>query len=250
MDRRPKETALYVTLRTSIGRNLTLSPNHVLFKSSPNSSQPISVFGSDINIGDVIFSANETGLQRTEVVGIDHDVTIGAYVPLTKEGTLVVDGTFVSCYASYRHSLAHVFMAPVRSFPLLLRPRPGLLLSMAAFVRDSAADTMGSFLDLLDVLSGTSKGTILQGSPPWSPSGAALKQNRSLEEGLLEEGEGESYYVSLVKLVGWAAFRGERAPQQVLQVNPQPDGGLLQAMKIRSMFSSLPSLLGALAKSW
>nr|XP_027212242.1 uncharacterized protein LOC113805448 [Penaeus vannamei] len=141
-------------------------------------------------------------------------------------------------------------MAPVRSFPLLLRPRPGLLLSMAAFVRDSAADTMGSFLDLLDVLSGTSKGTILQGSPPWSPSGAALKQNRSLEEGLLEEGEGESYYVSLVKLVGWAAFRGERAPQQVLQVNPQPDGGLLQAMKIRSMFSSLPSLLGALAKSW
>lgn len=250
MDRRPKETALYVTLRTSIGRNLTLSPNHVLFKSSPNSSQPISVFGSDINIGDVIFSANETGLQRTEVVGIDHDVTIGAYVPLTKEGTLVVDGTFVSCYASYRHSLAHVFMAPVRSFPLLLRPRPGLLLSMAAFVRDSAADTMGSFLDLLDVLSGTSKGAILQGSPAWSPSGAALKQNRSLEEGLLEEGEGESYYVSLVKLVGWAAFRGERAPQQVLQVNPQPDGGLLQAMKIRSMFSSLPSLLGALAKSW
>lgn len=77
MDRRPKETALYVTLRTSIGRNLTLSPNHVLFKSSPNSSQPISVFGSDINIGDVIYSANETGLQRTEVVGIDHDVTIG-----------------------------------------------------------------------------------------------------------------------------------------------------------------------------
>ncbi|XP_037781031.1 uncharacterized protein LOC119577507 [Penaeus monodon] len=137
-----------------------------------------------------------------------------------------------------------------RSFPLLLRPRPGLLFSVAAFVRDSAVDVMGSFPDLLDALSGTSKGANLLGFPTWSSSAATLKQNRSLDGLLVEEGEGESYYVSLVKLVGWTAFRGERAPEQVLQVNPQPEAGLLQAMKIRSMFSSPPSLLGALAKSW
>lgn len=176
-------------------------------------------------------------------------------MPLTKEGTLVVDGTYVSCYASYRHSLAHAFMAPARSFPLLLRPRPGLLLSMASFVRDSAVDAMGSFLDLLNVHAGTSESASLLVSPPWSPSEALLKPNRSLEtsfeKGLfLEEGEGESYYVSLVKMVGWVAFRGERAPQQVLQVNSKPDGGLLQAGNIRSIFSNLPSLLGALGMSW
>ncbi|XP_042227522.1 uncharacterized protein LOC121869967 [Homarus americanus] len=152
MDRRPQETALYVTLRTASGQNLTLSPNHVLFKSAPNSSHPISVFGSDVNIGDVIFSANQTGLQRTEVVAIEHEVTQGAYVPLTKEGTLLVEGMMVSCYASYSHSLAHSFLAPARAFPILLYLRPGFASRLIASVETLAASALRKMLGVLQEL--------------------------------------------------------------------------------------------------
>ena len=77
LDRRPRETALYLTLRTARGHNLTLSPNHVLFRAAPNASQPVSVFGGDISVGDVIFSANQTSTEPTEVIAIEHEVMQG-----------------------------------------------------------------------------------------------------------------------------------------------------------------------------
>ena len=41
----------------------------------------------------------------------------GAYVPLTKEGNIVVDGVLASCYASFDHDLAHFTIKPMRWFP-------------------------------------------------------------------------------------------------------------------------------------
>ncbi len=38
----------------------------------------------------------------------------GAYNPVTREGTLIVDGVHVSCYGSFDHYLAHMFMGPFR----------------------------------------------------------------------------------------------------------------------------------------
>ena len=42
---------------------------------------------------------------------------IGAYVPLTMEGNVVVDGVLASCYPTIDHDLAHLSMAPLRWFP-------------------------------------------------------------------------------------------------------------------------------------
>ena len=36
----------------------------------------------------------------------------GVYVPLTMEGTILVDGILASCYSSVRHDLAHIGMTP------------------------------------------------------------------------------------------------------------------------------------------
>ena len=42
---------------------------------------------------------------------------LGAYVPLTKEGNIVVNGVLASCYAYFNHDVAHTAMAPLRWFP-------------------------------------------------------------------------------------------------------------------------------------
>ena len=41
----------------------------------------------------------------------------GAFVPLTVDGTIIVDGILASCYASSDHDLTHFCMTPIRWFP-------------------------------------------------------------------------------------------------------------------------------------
>ena len=43
----------------------------------------------------------------------------GAYVPLTMEGNMIVDGVLASCYPSAHHDLAHIGMVPMRWSPKL-----------------------------------------------------------------------------------------------------------------------------------
>ena len=42
---------------------------------------------------------------------------LGAYVPLTIEGNIVVDGILASCYAYADHDLGHLGMMPFRWLP-------------------------------------------------------------------------------------------------------------------------------------
>ena len=44
-------------------------------------------------------------------------IFLGAYVPLTMEGNIVVDGILASCYASVDHDLAHFGMILNRWLP-------------------------------------------------------------------------------------------------------------------------------------
>ena len=46
-------------------------------------------------------------------------LVIGAYVPLTMEGNIIVDGVLASCYPSFHH-LAHAGMTPIRWFPRMV----------------------------------------------------------------------------------------------------------------------------------
>ena len=42
---------------------------------------------------------------------------LGAFVPLTQEGDIMVNGILASCYASFHHDLAHIAMIPMKLFP-------------------------------------------------------------------------------------------------------------------------------------
>ena len=44
------------------------------------------------------------------------NIFLGAYVPLTAEGNIIVDGVLTSCYADFDHDLALFTMAPMQRF--------------------------------------------------------------------------------------------------------------------------------------
>lgn len=148
-------------------------------------------------------------------------------MPLTQEGTLLVEGVYVSCYASYSHALAHDFLAPARAFPSLLRLRPGLLEQAASTAKKIIWKTLSGILGL-------------------------EKWEEACEEDGEEEGEGEAYLVSVVKEIGRLWYTSEQAAPYVLQVRPAaPPDSLLQKLWLSvPLPRAASSFLGILARSW
>ena len=59
-------------------------------------------------------------MTEEEVVHVEPTTEKGIWVPLTMEGTLLVDGLLASCYASFSHDLVDLAYAPVKMFPRIL----------------------------------------------------------------------------------------------------------------------------------
>ena len=57
--------------------------------------------------------------MTTQIANTDitNHVVLGAFVPLTMEGNIVVDGVLASCYPSCHHDVSHIGMTPVSWFP-------------------------------------------------------------------------------------------------------------------------------------
>ena len=53
-------------------------------------------------------------------IGI-HDFFSGTYVPLTEEGTVIVNGILASYYATFDHDLVHYVMTPFYWFPKTIK---------------------------------------------------------------------------------------------------------------------------------
>lgn len=117
-----KTTAKFYNLKTNGEDIVRLSSQHLIFRKK-NITSPISaVFASEINIGDLLYVLNENVSTFQAVTKITMTTEIGVYAPLTRQGTLLVDGTLVSCYAHWpSHRAAHLFMAPLRAAYTLYR---------------------------------------------------------------------------------------------------------------------------------
>ena len=50
-----------------------------------------------------------------------HFFFVGAYVPLTVEGNIIVDGVLASCYPYSHHDLAHISTTPIHWFPQMMK---------------------------------------------------------------------------------------------------------------------------------
>ena len=80
---------------------------------------PRAAYAADVRPDDVIFvfCPRAGAVVPQKVLGVALAQQKGAFAPVTEEGTLLVDGVWVSCYADIGdHQLAHYLMTPLRSF--------------------------------------------------------------------------------------------------------------------------------------
>ena len=101
--------------------SLTLTGSHVLFRESSTGSIE-SVYTSQLVEGDRLVRPNMEGKHDLDEVLAIQTVSeeIGYWAPLTQDGTLLVNGLLVSCYASFPHHQSQLAYALVKTFPTLL----------------------------------------------------------------------------------------------------------------------------------
>ena len=126
LDKEPRAlTAFHVIETRQPPRRLALTPTHLLFVAD-NASAPAAqfrpTFASHVQPGHfVLVAVGSGGLQPAEVVGVRGRTDVGAYAPLTRHGTLVVDDVVASCFALVREQqLAQMAFWPLRLYHSLL----------------------------------------------------------------------------------------------------------------------------------
>ncbi|XP_039349584.1 indian hedgehog protein [Mauremys reevesii] len=102
-------------------RRLALTPAHLLFVAE-NSTAPAArfqaTFASHVRPGHyVLVAAVGTSLRPARVVDVSTQTDFGAYAPLTRHGTLVVDDVVASCFALVQEQwLAQLAFWPLRLY--------------------------------------------------------------------------------------------------------------------------------------
>ena len=97
------------------GNTILLSPQHLIFRKQNSTSSVSVIFASEIEPGDLVSNGSDS-FDET-VIRVTMVTEKGVYAPLTLEGTMIVDGVLVSCYASWHsHDAAHLAMAPLRAW--------------------------------------------------------------------------------------------------------------------------------------
>lgn len=127
MDQRPLQDTLFNVIHTrDPSYKLSLTPEHLVYMSVTNSSFEDSqaVFASDVKEGQYVYTFRQTGdlwkVVPTLVTRVNLEEYTGAVAPLTREGSIIVDGVAASSYAVIRDEwIAHFAFAPVRWLNLL-----------------------------------------------------------------------------------------------------------------------------------
>ena len=81
---------------------LTLSASHGVFTS--NSTK----YAGDLVPGDTLLHWNGVEMKEKEIVEIGTSLESGYWAPMTRDGTLLVNGFLMSCYASFQHQVRQI----------------------------------------------------------------------------------------------------------------------------------------------
>ena len=120
LDRELSAQAAFYTIHTDNGRNISLTPSHLIYAGSPpylRSKEVQPIFARDVVEGQYVYTVPEgsNAVEISRVTRIGVRTEFGYYAPLTKHGTIVVDDVVASCYARINsQTIAHLSFAPVR----------------------------------------------------------------------------------------------------------------------------------------
>jgi len=114
LDKSSKGETDFLQITTSEGGQLTLTGSHVVFYLLGNT--PTSIFARNLVPGDVLVGEHGQGKIIHSIEGV---IMTGSLSPLTRSGTIMANGIYSSCYASFPHQLANIAMLPARLFPAL-----------------------------------------------------------------------------------------------------------------------------------
>ena len=96
---------------------LHISAKHLLYKYlDDEATSGMYDFAENVLVGQYVKYVSPTGLvQKTRVTAVATSDVVGAYAPLTAEGTVIVDGIVASCYAYVpSHYASHIAVWPYR----------------------------------------------------------------------------------------------------------------------------------------
>ncbi|KAK5620077.1 hypothetical protein CRENBAI_002364 [Crenichthys baileyi] len=123
LDRDPTTLRLFVTLQIEAGVQISLTAAHLIFASQNNCSEGTApapgilrtMYASDARPGQCVLVSDGGPGRLSRISRVSMKVTRGAFAPLTRQGTIVVDGVMASCYAVVDQQwLAHWAFAPLR----------------------------------------------------------------------------------------------------------------------------------------
>ncbi|CAD5125014.1 unnamed protein product [Dimorphilus gyrociliatus] len=116
LDKNDKTPTLFIRIETSLGNSLKLTPKHLIAVQS-NILEKEFVFAEKLQNGSKVYVHIDGKEVEDEIVHVEKTVEKGYYAPLTNEGTLIVNGIEISCYALIEdQELAHLSMTPLRWF--------------------------------------------------------------------------------------------------------------------------------------
>lgn len=128
LDRRLSAAKTFYEIGTRAGLNISLTAAHLIFVtdcaglSRPGPAGLRTVFASEVRPGQCVLTARGHGTP-SPVTFVQQRSGGGLYAPLTRSGSIVVDGVLASCYAALdSHGLAHWVLAPLRFFYSLMGP--------------------------------------------------------------------------------------------------------------------------------
>jgi len=115
LDRQKSSPAEMLQIFTSANSPaVILSASHLVFTGNTTK------YAGDLVPGDTLLRWDGVQVAEQEISMIKTNMESGFWAPLTRSGTLLVNGFLMSSYASYPHTISDIAMGPVKAMSMIL----------------------------------------------------------------------------------------------------------------------------------